>query len=402
MAKAYVARHQIQNVNGKIEGYELLFRGEDGYVGPITSNLLATSKVLLNILTHMDFEEVIGKNRRAFINLDHDVLFSGIVNLLNPDYFVIEILETTEVTDKLIDLIKKLKKRGFMFALDDFDCTKETFSTYKPIMPYLDYIKFDIREMDESVAVKFLKHFQKEGKKIIAEKVESIEEFHEAMRDGYDLYQGFHFRKPEVIEIDVPAETAKSTILHLISLIKDDKEVEEIEKYAKNQPDLVYNLLKYLNSPTLGTKETVGSLKNAINLLGRDKLLRWLLMYLYAESAGDPIAQTLLATAQNRATTMEERAKEEDKDKAFLAGMFSLLDILFNTKMDIILRGVPLEQQIVNAVTSRSGELGQLLVKIEDDEKQRLKALVEKNFQSLHTGDIIMMLRKNNIPLSDI
>lgn len=401
MEKAFVARHQIQNMNGKIEAYELLFRGEDGYVGQITSNLLATSKVLLNVLTHMNFDDVI-EGKRAFINVDQDVIFSGILSLLNPKYFVIELLETTEVSEKLIVALKKLRKQGFEIALDDFDCTKKTFKTYLPIMPYLDYIKFDIREMDESVAVKFLKHFQKEGKKVIAEKVENIEEYHEAMRDGYNLFQGFYFRKPEILEVEVPADTSKSTVLHLISLIKDDKEVDEIEKFAKNQPDLVYNLLKYLNSPSIGVKMNVGSLKQAINLLGRDKLLRWLLLYLYSDTAGDKIADTLLNTALKRATSMEQLADRDEKDRAFLTGMFSLLDVLFNTSMDVILRGVPLENSILSAITTRSGHLGKILQRIENEERDRLRELVEKNFGNIYTGDIIHMLQKNGVPIKEI
>jgi len=328
VAKAFLARQQIQNINGKIEAYELLFRGQDGYVRVINSNLLATSKVLLNILTHMDFKDVIGKDKRAFVNIDHDVLFSGIVNLLRPKHFVIELLETIEVLDKLIALLKNLKKQGFELALDEFDCTKESYKKYISIIPFMDYIKFDLKGLSEQSSKTFLDHFKKEGKKTIAEKVENLSECKSAISSGFDLYQGYHLRRPEVIEMDVPTETAKTTILHLISLIKNEKEVDDIERYAKTQPDLVYNLLKYLNSPTINIKENITSLKHAMNLLGRNKLMRWLLMYLYAESAGDPIAETLLKIAMSRATMMEGLSSKEDRDRAYLTGMFSLLDVL--------------------------------------------------------------------------
>lgn len=402
MSRAFLARQQIQNINGKIEAYELLFRGSDGYVGVINSNLLATSKVLLNILTHMDFKEVIGEDRKAFINIDHDVLFSGIVSLLNPKYFVIELLETTEITEKFVTFIKSLRKQGFLIAIDDFDCKKESFQKYVPILPYVEYVKFDMKLIEQKSAEAFLRHFQKEGKKVIAEKVESLEEYKSAINEGYDLFQGYHFRRPEVLEIEVPAETAKSTILHIISLIKDNKEIDEIERYAKTQPDLVYNLLKYLNSPSVGVKEQIGSLKHAMNLLGRNKLMRWLLMYLYAESAGDPIAKTLLNTATARASMMEEMSPKSERDKAFLTGMFSLLDVLFNAPMDVILRGVPLEKSITDAIKNRSGPLGMMLEHIEEAEKKRLKDIVDENFEKLKTSDILLLLRKNGVYLSEI
>jgi EAL and modified HD-GYP domain-containing signal transduction protein len=401
MAKAFVARQQIQNINGKIEGYELLFRGPDGYVEIITSNLLATSKVLLNTLTHMDFKEIIGEGNKAFINIDHDVLFSGIISLLNPKYFVIELLETTEVSEELIQRLRKLKKDGFSIALDDFDCKIETFKKYAPIMPFLDYIKFDLKNMESENASKFLAHFHKDGKKTLAEKIESYDEFKEAMNSGYKLFQGYHFHRPEIIEMEVPTETAKTTILHIISLLKDNKDTNEIERYARTQPDLVYNLLKYLNSPSIGLTEKITSLKHAMNLLGRVKLMRWLLMYLYAESAGDPIAKSLLETAMHRATTMEKLSSKEDKDRAFLTGMFSLLDVLFNAPMDVILRGVPLENSITSAIKSRSGELGAMLAKVEEEEKKRLKELLDANYEKLNSSDLLILLRKNNIVVKD-
>ncbi len=402
MAKAFVARQQIQNKNGKIVGYELLFRGQDGYVGVITSNLLATSKVLLNILTHMDFKEVIGEGRKAFINIDHDVLFSGTLSVLEPEYFVIEILETTKVSDKLLKLLQKLKERGFEIALDDFDCTKETYNKYKPIFKYIDFVKFDMKLVDRKTALKFMEHFKKDKKIILAEKIENLEEYNQALKDGYDLFQGFYFKRPEVIEVDVPAETSKSTVLQIIALLKNGKEIDEIESFAKMQPDLVHNLLKYLNSPTMNIKEKISSLKHAMNLLGRDKLLRWMLIYIYADAAGDPIASTLLKTAMERASLMEKMATQGDKDRAFLTGMFSLLDVLFDMPMDVVLRGVPLENSITSAIKTRSGELGSLLVKIEDEEKVRLKEIVDSNFKKLKTPDVLRMLRNSGINITSI
>ncbi|MFW5990358.1 MAG: EAL and HDOD domain-containing protein, partial [Campylobacterales bacterium] len=322
-------------------------------------------------------------------------------SLLDPKYFVIELLETTEVSAELIERLKKLRKDGFSVALDDFDCKVETFKKYASIMPFLDYIKFDLKTMEPGNSKKFLAHFHKDGKKTIAEKIEDYDEFKAAMSDGYKLFQGYHFHKPEIVEMEVPTETAKTTILHLISLLKNNKETSEIEKYARTQPDLVYNLLKYLNSPSIGLTEKITSLKHAMNMLGRVKLMRWLLMYLYAESAGDPISKSLLETAMHRAHTMEKLSNKDDRDRAFLTGMFSLLDVLFNAPMDVILRGVPLENSITSAIKSRSGPLGSMLAQIEEDEKRKLKELFDENYDKLSSSDLLMLLRKNNIVVKD-
>lgn len=401
MPKAVLARQAIINLNGKVLGYELLFRGDGGFENVINSNLLATSKVLLNILTHMDHKEVIGDNHKAFINLDHDVLFSGITTLLTPEHFVIELLETTEVTQKLVNLVKKMKKQGFVFAIDDFDCTAECLSRFKPVLPYVDYVKFDMKLIDDATAHRFMKAFQESGKKIIAEKIESAQEYRNYIAQGYNFFQGFACRKPEIMEIEVPAQTAKSTVLHIISLIKEDKEIDEIERYARTQPDLVHNLLKYLNSPTVGVKNHISSMKQAMNLLGRIKLTKWLLLYIFSDSAGNDLTATLLKTALDRAEGMEEMTKDKgQKDKAYMTGMLSLLDVLFNTPMQVILRGLPLEEEITTAITSRGGALGKMLTNVEKIERKRLKALVEENFSQLQTGDVITLLKKNGISVN--
>ncbi len=143
MNKIYIARQKIVNLSGKTFAYELLFRDSKDDIKEFPSNIKATSQVMLNTLTHMDFEGVMGKEAIAFINVDCEVIASDILELLDPERFVIEILETTEVTEKLLRNIVQLKKKGYKIALDDFDCSQEMIVKFQPLFKYLNIIKID-------------------------------------------------------------------------------------------------------------------------------------------------------------------------------------------------------------------------------------------------------------------
>lgn len=399
MPTVHLARHAIYNLNGKVYGYELLFRGDNGFDKEITSNLMATSKVLLNLLTHMDFDKVIGEGKRAFINMDHEVIFSGIVGLLKPERYCIEISPLTEVSERLISTLEKMRKRGFLLALDDFDGKKE-FDRFKPILHLMHYVKFYSPGIPALTEKKLLKNMQERGIKTMAYKLQTHEQYREAVAMKHDLFQGFHVKKPEVLEMEIPTETTRSAILHMVALIKEDKETADIEAYAKTQPDLAYNLIKYLNSPMVAPAQEIQNIRQAIAMIGRNKLIRWLLVYLYSESAGDDINPNLIRNALNRAEKMEDAfLNKQEKEKAYLTGMFSLLDVVFNTSMSIIVRGLPVDNEILSALISKAGPYGKVLRDIEESERQELLELVNSNFGNLNTGDVMKMLNNNNVDL---
>jgi EAL and modified HD-GYP domain-containing signal transduction protein len=137
MSKTYIARQKIVNLNGKTFAYELLFRDSKDEIKEFPSNIKATSQVMLNTLTHMNFDQIMGKGTVAFINVDCEVIRSDILELLDPERFVIEILETTKITEALLRNIAQLKKKGYKIALDDFDCSPEMIAKFQPLLNIL-------------------------------------------------------------------------------------------------------------------------------------------------------------------------------------------------------------------------------------------------------------------------
>lgn len=403
MQKVHLARHAIYNLNGKVFGYELLFRGDKGLDKEITSEIMATSKVLLNLLTHMDFEKVIGDDKRAFININHEVVQSGILGLLKPDRFCLELSPNTEVTDRIIGSLDKLKKKGFQIALDDFQCDQESFNRFKPIMGFMTFVKMNASRIPAAKARKYLKFFSEYGLQTVAHRLETHEQYREAIGNKYRLFQGFHIKQPEVMEQEVPAETTRTAILRMISMIKEDKETSDIESYTKTQPDLAYNLIKYLNTPDVAPAQEISGIRQAISMIGRQKLVRWLLVYLYSESSGEDIDPALVRNAMNRADKMEESFNDKkEKEKAFLTGMFSLLDVVFDTPMPVIVRGLPVDNEIMSALLTKSGTYGKVLREIEDDERKQLFELVSRNFRDLNTSDVMKMLSNNKVDMTSL
>lgn len=202
MNKVYLAKQKIFNQKGELFAYELLFRDHQFGIKQFPTNLQATSHVLLNTLTNISTSELLGENGIAFINLDSHALTSGIVDLLDKNKFVLEILETTDLNENVMAKIKQYHKRGFQIAIDDFDCSTEMIQKFSPLLKYIHFIKMDVITSEEENLNNVMAKIKKMGIKVLAEKVETEEEYKRYVKMGFDLFQGYYLHKPEVVEID--------------------------------------------------------------------------------------------------------------------------------------------------------------------------------------------------------
>ncbi|MFT5662575.1 MAG: EAL and modified HD-GYP domain-containing signal transduction protein, partial [Sulfurimonas sp.] len=162
--------------------------------------------------------------------------------------------------------------------------------------------------------------------------------------------------------------------------------------------ELSFNLIRYINH-NQQLDEEVSSVIQVITLLGREKLTRWLLMYLYAENSKRFINESLLEMALDRAEHMESMANQIDKDSAFMTGMFSLLDILFDAEFDDIFQRIKIDTAIVEAITEKKGKYGAMLKKAEGSQKGFLKKIFIENFYQFDTSDLIDFLRNYEIDI---
>jgi EAL and modified HD-GYP domain-containing signal transduction protein len=236
----YVARQIILDHNKDIFAYELLFRSANTQAMNITDDLLATTQVLLNTLNSIGIQKMIG-DKWAFINVNERVLKEKVYEALDRNKFVLEILETTEVTPELVDQMKAMKEDGYTFALDDFIFEDEMMEMFEPIFPHISVLKVDLFENDIDSLKEKLEYFKPFGIKFLAEKVETEEDFEKCQAIGFHYYQGYFFSKPEIIE-GKKIQSNNLALLDLIQAVRTKTDAKEVEDVFKRYPDATVNL----------------------------------------------------------------------------------------------------------------------------------------------------------------
>jgi EAL and modified HD-GYP domain-containing signal transduction protein len=394
--KLYLAKQKIFNRQGKLFAYELLFRDHEFGIKNFPTNIKATSQVIMNTLSNINTDDLLGKDGIAFLNIDDKVFTSGIIDILDKDRFVLEILETTDLNEKVILKIKQYHKRGFKIAIDDFDCSAEMIKKFNPIFKLAHIVKIDVMAAEEANLKGVMLKLKSLGIKVLAEKIETAEEYKYYLDMGFDLFQGYYLNKPEIIEVENFKGATQMVILNLIKLIRDQEQTAIIENYIKQRADLSFKLVQFINNQGQFDNK-VESISHIITLLGRDKLLRWLLLYMYAEFVTDPLSESIMNIATKRAEKMEAEAPKEEKDKAYLAGMFSMLDALFDTSIENVMKNIKVDKDINDLVLLKSGKFLSSFRKAEFVEREYLKKLIINNFDKINTADILSTLELNKI-----
>jgi EAL and modified HD-GYP domain-containing signal transduction protein len=358
----YLGRQPILDRNQGLFGYELLFRNAP--VGPahVTNDLSATAAVIAHA-SQLGMEKTIG-DALGFVNVDADVIMSDIFSFLPREKVVLEIMNSMQVTPVVLERIRELVGHGFSFALDD--AAGES-ATVAELLPLVDYVKLDVRTIPLSTLMKLAPRFRQDKKKLVAEKVETREEFKNCLDLGFDYFQGYYFSKP-VIMSGKKLSPSQLAVMELMTLVTSDADNQEIERAIKRDVSLALNLLRLVNTPAVGARQRIDSLSQAVTLLGRRQLQRWLQIMLYAEPSKRGHSMTpLLMLATTRGRLLELLAaklrpsQRNVADVAFTVGIMSLMDTLFGIPMTEILGQIPVSDEVAEALLQRAGFFGDLL-----------------------------------------
>lgn len=362
----YLGRQPILDRNQALFGYELLFRNSP--VGPahISDDLTATAAVIAHA-SQLGMEKTIG-DALGFVHVDASVIMSDIFSFLPREKVVLEIINSMPATPEVITRIRELAGHGFSFALDDV--TGET-EAVQALLPLVDYVKIDMRNIALSSLSKLAPRFRQDKKKLVAEKVETREEFKNCLDLGFDYFQGYYFAKP-VIMSGKKLSPSQLAVMELMTLVTSDADNGEIERAIKRDVSLALNLLRLVNTPAVGARQRIDSLSQAVNILGRRQLQRWLQIMLYAEPSKRGHSMTpLLMLATTRGRLLELLAgklrpsQREAADIAFTVGIMSLMDTLFGIRMGEILEQIPVGDEVRAALLQRDGFYGDLLKLVE-------------------------------------
>ncbi|RJR31537.1 MAG: HDOD domain-containing protein [Desulfobacteraceae bacterium] len=369
----YVGRQPILGKDKKIFGYELLFRDGLSNVFSGIDGETATSKVLSNSFLSIGIQEITA-GAPAFINFPEAFIVRKIPFIFSPKILVVEILEDVAPTADVVDRCRELSGRGYPIALDDFCYRPE----YRALLPHADIVKLDFRAQDPDAlreTVRQLKAFRPD---LLAEKVETYDEFQAALDMGFSYFQGYFFSKPEVLsgkDISVP----KMNLLGIMSEAnKENFEFNRLEKIISRELGLSYKLLRYVNSAFFKRRESISSIKQAIVLLGEKKIRQFISLIAMSNLAQDK-PNELIRNSVIRAKFCELAGGLDggraNLDELFTLGLFSLIDAVMDDSMESLMQKLPLSDAIKEALISGAGTLGEYLKLAVGYEKADWKAV---------------------------
>lgn len=370
----FMARQPIIDREKNLVGYELLFRDSPKNAFPNIDADEATSKLVTSSHFHLGLDSFT-EQYPAFINFPELSFLVRVPEILPKEQVVIELLEDIEPTPELERVCASLKQQGYKIALDDFAYKPE----WKPILPYVDIIKVDVlnsspKDLFEIKKLKLNYQFE-----LLAEKVESHQEYMRLMDMGFQYFQGYFFAKPEIIK-KKGLSPSKLNLIQLLALISQaDCNISELETILNRDVSLIYKLLRLVNSATFATQKEVNSVKQALVYLGENKFKRFLALLATANLADQkPYELTKLAITRARfAELLAEKAKPELAPSAFLVGLFSLIDAILDEPLSSILNKLPLSQEIKAALEQREGLLAHFIEVVQHYENARWQKLTD-------------------------
>jgi len=357
MQDVFIGRQPIYNQGLEVMAYELLFRSGDGNHAAILDGDQATSQVILNTFTEFGLEQIVGEHL-AFINLTRGFLLGAYPLPVLKDRVVLEILEDIEVDEEIVRAVHQLAEGGFSIALDDFIYHPDL----QPLVDVADYIKMDVLAMERDTVREHVALLKRHDVKLLAEKVESAEDFEFCRELGFEYFQGYFFCRPNVIR-GRRAPTNRLATVRLLERLQDPSaELADIEALIVRDVALTYRLLRYINAARMGLSQPVDSVQRALALLGLNTVRA--LASLVVLSRIDDKPPELLITALVRARMCEELARHRDRRETatyFTVGLFSMLDAMLDMSMEELLASLPLAAPVRQALLDYTGELGQVL-----------------------------------------
>ncbi len=358
----FVARQPIFDRKKRIYAYELLFRTGMANAFPDLDGETATSSLLSSSFFTVGIEQISGGNK-AFINFTEDLLLKGTPSMFPAGNIVVEVLEDVNPTEEIIESCKNLVAKGYDLALDDFVFTEE----WRPLVKISKIIKIDFRltEMDEIERI--VETIKPYGCRLLAEKIETYDEFKQALDMGFVYFQGYFFAKPEVLKNkDIPS--SKLTLLQLITEInRTEFDVDNLERLINQDVSVSFKLLKYLNSAFFYRVQPISSIRQAITFLG-ERGVRQFVSLIATSKLSESKPSELIRTSIIRARMLElmaENLGKANSSEFFMLGLFSLIDAMLDNTMSYLMKQLPLTDVVKEALSVRTGKMIPFLQAIE-------------------------------------
>lgn len=368
----FVGRQAIVDRQERVVAYELLYRSSaTAQFADFEQVEQAAVRVIVNTFASLGMDAVLGR-AQGFFNVTARVFLSELVEAMPRERVLIEVLEHVEPTAEIVARCRALSSAGYKIALDDWVVDDPR----TPLLPYAEVVKVDLPAVPARALRKLVRTLQAHDIRLLAEKVETAEEFATCHKLGFDLFQGYYFARPIVLE-GTELDASKRTLLVLLQQITSGAETREIVETLKQDTRLGLNLLRLVNTAGHAVRVRLQTIEDAVRHLGQQQLGRWVAILLYADGGEHAMRSPLLAAAAHRGRLMEllvaaveaREDRAEQSERAFLVGMLSLADALLGLPLESIVGELRLSGEIARALLRREGELGELLSLAESIER---------------------------------
>jgi len=339
----YVARQPVFDREKSVFGYELIYRSGLDYVAPDMDGDWATAEAIVNSLVTVDLNSIT-RGKKALVKFTWQLLEEDTALLFSPASLVVQVFEPAPDRG-ILAACARLKEQGYLLALGDI---KKQIGC-EPLMTLADIIKIDYRELPSRDRQQLINGLRRFKAKLLADKVETLEEYSDALGKGYTYFQGFFFCEPVIVEGKELSSSKMHNLMLIQEIYKPEIDIDRLEALIKQDLALTYHLLRFINSAAFQIRVPVRSIRQAIVLLGQKELSKWVSL-ITLRGMGHDKPDELIVTALSRGRFCEALAgmaglKERGTD-LFLTGLFSLLDVFLSRPMESAISGLPLDPDI--------------------------------------------------------
>lgn len=363
LREVFIGRQPILDKDQVLVGYELLFRATaDNQASPLSA-AAATADVVCKAFAELGLANVLGR-ALAFIKIDEEFLASDFIELLPRDTVVLEIDAAHFRDEESLKRCRDLKQSGYAFSLSGLSDIDDA---SWPLIDLAGWIKVSLDAIPPDRLQTVARTLGTTRRKLIAAHVEHQSQKELCQLLGFELFQGFYFARPVVIE-GRTLDASMQSILRLIKLLADEADLGRLDAAFRTEPALVINLLRLTNSVGAGMLTRITSVRHAITAIGRNQLQRWLHLLIFSRGAEMDFARNpLLQLAALRGRFMEllvDRLHGGDnnlRDPAFLTGLMSVVPVALHMSMTDVLAQIAVDHQVRLALSHKQGALGTLL-----------------------------------------
>jgi len=388
-----LGRQVVNNSSYEIFAYDILYRGSDNDTDSDDFSVSASS--VAKVLNDFGLENVVG-SYSGLLRVDTEFLSNNIISSISKEQFTLMILQNSFLDERLPPKLKKFIERGYSFGLNDTIVNEESLEIILSLLDYVELVKIDALNSDELYVDKLIKILKEKDKKIIASKLETHEMYDLYKEKGVDYFQGFYLKRPNIIRTTA-FNASQSDVFEVWNLIQNDSDIKEIVQAFEKDHALTLKLMQFINSSFFSFRTHISSISQIINLLGRDALANWLLLFMVSlKDKDNPPNHPLLLMVINRTEVMvglleliKPSASQQERSTAYLVGMLSLIHLLFEIEHREFLHKLRVSEEVEEAMFEAKGFFGQLLV---------LTRYIE-NADTKHIGEFI---KKYNLNVDDM